>query len=87
MPMKTWLVESGEEKVFKHDIDALEWAAAGLVTLDPPGTPEAEKTVIQPAEVRGMEAAEDMSTPDVRMGEVEKPPATKKRAPRRRSAS
>ena len=84
--MITLYLPSGEPKHFAHEIDAMEWVAAGAATVEPPkgaekvSTPVVEKA--KPAETYD-EAVAQFEAPDV---EVTKP-APKKAAPRRRNTS
>ena len=83
----TYLVETGEEKVFAHPIDAAEWEAAGLVTFTKPGDKPAPKP--EPAEYKGAEATDAFAAPDILKDgsapvDLQAAPAPKKRAPRRR---
>ena len=79
----------GEIRDFHHEIDAMEWQAAGLVSFDPPAghkpEPIAEPVEEEPKElVRGLEGTESYAAPDVFLEAKPEKPA--RRAPRRRSS-
>lgn len=82
MSVRAYLVGSGEPKDFAHDIDAAEWAAAGLVTFEAPKGKSEPKPEPKPEPVKEVpvQASEEFAAPGI----VEEAP--KKRAPRRRSA-
>ena len=81
MPSRLYSLESGEPKVFKHDIDALEHVKSGTYTYeDPKGAEPAPKKEEKKAPKTIDETDDAYQKPDI---EVTEPAA--RRAPRRRS--
>ena len=84
--MITLYLPNGDAKKFAHDIDAMEWAAAGLASVEPATSkkpaPKAEPKVEEVKTV--VEAIEEQAAP----GEViEAPAPAAKPAPRRRKST
>ena len=85
--MVTLYLPDGTPKHFAHEIDAMEWAASGAATVEPPAGAKAVETPVEekakPATTYH-EAVEQFEAPDV---QVSAPAPAAKPAPRRRKSA